>query len=82
VTTPLEPPDARVALISEVVFPADLSHHGTYLTGAARSFTGWAALGAAIHIARADAVMAAACERVQFGELVEASATEPEAARP
>jgi acyl-CoA hydrolase len=80
VTTPLEPLDAPVALISEVVFPTQLNHHGTYFGGAALSLMARAALVAATRVARADVVMAAV-ERVDFaepiglGELVEAFAS-------
>ncbi len=73
-------PDAPVALISEVVLPAQLNHHGTYFGGAALSLMAKAAVVAATRVARADVVMAA-CERVDFGgsvelgELVEAFAS-------
>jgi acyl-CoA hydrolase len=69
VTTPTEVPDGPVALISEVVLPAQLNHHGTYFGGAALSLMAKAAVVAATRVARADVVMAA-CERVDFGEPV------------
>lgn len=68
-----------VARLAEVVFPAQLNHHGTYFAGAALGLMSRAALVAACRAAHDDVVMAA-CKRSEFcspvyaGELVEAVA--------
>lgn len=70
---------AANAVISDIVFPGQLNHHGTFFGGAGLSLMTRAAFVAASRAARCDIVMAG-CERaelrcpVRTGELVEAYA--------